>query len=93
MKKYRVFDFETNTEKVYTDKDFKIYANFMRRNDASPELANKVLTVINALDAVAKVLDDISFNDVEPDGRMAGLFAAQSLQIQQQIEILESFIQ
>lgn len=56
-------------------------------------LVSKIDAVIEALTAAANVLDDISYNDVNMKSRMAGIFAAQAIQLKQQIDVLESLVQ
>lgn len=57
------------------------------------ELPTKVQNVIDALTAAANLLDDISYNSVDMKSRMAGIFAAQAIQLKQQIDTLESLLQ
>ncbi len=93
MKRLRFINFETGEESLVESSDV-IAANFIKRDwlqDAGT--ANKVDAVIEALTAAANLLDEISDKDVKPTSRIAGLFAAQAIQLKQQIDTLESFIQ
>lgn len=93
MKRYRVFDFESNTEKVYTEDVVRIISNYIERADASPELVNKLAHVVEALTAASNVLEDISHHDIDNGSRLAGLFAGQAIQLRQQIDTLQNMIQ
>ncbi len=93
MKKLRFTNFETGEESLVEASDV-IASNFIKRDwlqDAGT--ASKVGAVIEALTAAANLLDEISHKDVKPTSRIAGLFAAQAIQLKQQIDTLESLIQ
>lgn len=93
MKRLQFTNFETG-EESFVEPSEVISANYIKRDwleDAGT--ASKIDAVIEALTAAANLLDEISYKDVKSTSRIAGLFAAQAIQLKQQIDTLESFIQ
>ena len=93
MKRLRFTNFETGEESQVEASDV-IAANFIKRDwlqDAGT--VSKVDAIIEALTAAANLLDDISYNDLKPTSRIAGVFGAQAIQLKQQIDTLEKLIQ
>lgn len=89
---YLIKDFTTGEETII-DPDEVLIKNFASAEDVSPIVTDKLAAVIEALTAAANVLDEISYQDVKPSSRIAGLFAGQALQLKQQIDTLENLIQ
>lgn len=93
MKRLVLTDFATG-EKKEIDTNC-IVANHLEWDliPNSNALVSKIDAVVEALTAAANVLDDISYNDINMKSRMAGVFAAQAMQLHQQINVLESLVQ
>ena len=87
-----VTNFETGEKTIVESQDV-IVANFISKEDVGKDIVDKTNAVIEALAAAANLLDEISYKDVKPTSRIAGLFAAQAIQLKQQIDTLESLIQ
>ena len=93
MKRLIFTNFETGEESTVEPNEV-IAANFIKRDWLQDtETASKLDAVIEALTAAANLLDEISYKDVKPTSRIAGLFAAQAIQLKQQIDTLEGLIQ
>lgn len=87
-----VTNFETGEKTIVESQDV-IVANFISKEDVGKDIVDKTNAVIEALAAAANLLDEISYSNIPCKSRIAGIYAAQAIQLKQQIETLESLIQ